>query len=363
MRDHDPEGRVASLKAGLVVSGFSLIWTVASGVAAATIGVLGGSLVLAAFGAIGLLDGIGSAALVVHFRHAVRHDTILESRERFTSLVVAAGMGLVGLATAAQSIHRLAVGSRAVSLPEGVALAAASAVVLAILAIGKRRIASRIPSRALLADSWLSAAGAALALVTVAGTGFTSTFGWWWADPATAAVVAGGAIAVAIRLAQVELKLLLANSSLNKSSSRLADRKVLMVNRSQALVLAFFAAVLMALVAIRILAPGVYSDALNLPYGASLVLVNSFVAGAIVLVVLVAVGVVFRWRWMFWLMVIAFVAGILRLPASMLEIYGFLPSTSPSWYLVLQAVIGITQFVIGLALIRGYRRAGPWGAF
>jgi hypothetical protein len=135
------------------------------------------------------------------------------------------------------------------------------------------------------------------------------------------------------------------------------------VNRSQALVLAFFAAVLIAIVAIRVLAPAGYSDALKLPPGASPVLLNSFVAAVIVLVALVSIGVVGRWRWLFWLLVVAFVAGILRLPVSMLELDGVLPRTAPAWYVVLQAVIGMIQFAIGLVLVRGYRKAGPWGAF
>jgi uncharacterized membrane protein (DUF2068 family) len=135
------------------------------------------------------------------------------------------------------------------------------------------------------------------------------------------------------------------------------------VNRSQALVLAFFAGVLIALVAIRVLAPAAYSDALKLPPGASPVLLNSFVAGVIVLVALVSIGVVGRWRWLFWLLLVAFVAGILRLPVSILELEGVLPVTAPAWYVVLQAMIGVIQFGIGLVLVRGYRRAGPWGAF
>jgi len=35
----------------------------------------------------------------------------------------------------------------------------------------------------------------------------------------------------------------------------------------------------------------------------------------------------------------------------------------PVWYVVLQAGIGVVQFLIGLAMIAGYRRSGAWGAF
>lgn len=127
--------------------------------------------------------------------------------------------------------------------------------------------------------------------------------------------------------------------------------------------LTFFAGVLVTLVVIRILAPTVYSDALNTPFARSPWLLNWSMAGVIGFVVLVSAGVIARWRWMFWLLVIAFVSGILRLPVLMLEVSGIVRSTSPEWYVALQGAIGVIQFGIGVALIKGYRRAGPWGSF
>ena len=86
-------------------------------------------------------------------------------------------------------------------------------------------------------------------------------------------------------------------------------------------------------------------------------------AGVSALIAVVTAGVIRRWRWTFWLLLVAFLAGLLRVPASILELTGVLPSAGPAWYEVLQAVIGAVQFVIGLLLVRGYRRAGTWGAF
>jgi len=53
----------------------------------------------------------------------------------------------------------------------------------------------------------------------------------------------------------------------------------------------------------------------------------------------------------------------LRLPASVLELTGILPSTGPTWYTLLQAAIGLVQFVIGLGMLVGFRKGGAWGAF
>jgi hypothetical protein len=37
--------------------------------------------------------------------------------------------------------------------------------------------------------------------------------------------------------------------------------------------------------------------------------------------------------------------------------------SGPTWYVLFQALLGVIQFVIGLAMLVGYRRAGAWAAF
>jgi divalent metal cation (Fe/Co/Zn/Cd) transporter len=190
------------LRAGLRVSVASVAWTVSAGTIAVVLGVGSGSLVLVAFGVIGMLDAAGSSTLVVHFRHALRHEVFSERHERVALRVVTIGMVIVGVLTAAVGLTRLASGSATESSPVGAVVATASVVVLALLAVRKHRVARRIPSRALFADGWLSANGALLALVTVVGTALTSTLGWWWLDPAAGTAVAAGAIGVGFALAR-----------------------------------------------------------------------------------------------------------------------------------------------------------------
>jgi hypothetical protein len=73
------------------------------------------------------------------------------------------------------------------------------------------------------------------------------------------------------------------------------------------------------------------------------------------------VGVVRRWRWVFWLVLLAFLAGALRVPVAILELAGLLPAAAPGWYVVLQGGLGLVQLALGLGLLAGYRRAGIWG--
>ena len=190
----------SALRAGIVVSEVSLAWTIASSAAAGAIGISRGSLVLVAFGATGVLDAAGSAALVVHFRHAVRHEAVSERRERVALQVITIGLMVLSVATAAESVRRLVGHAHTDRAPEGIALAAASAVVLAVLGRRKRRIGPRIPSPALVADGWVSTTGALLAAVTVAGTAINAAVRWQWVDPAAALAVAIGAAAIAVEL-------------------------------------------------------------------------------------------------------------------------------------------------------------------
>lgn len=134
-------------------------------------------------------------------------------------------------------------------------------------------------------------------------------------------------------------------------------------NRTQRLVLGFFAAVWVALVAILLTAPEIYDSTLRLGPGAHLLPDLAFLVAISVLIAIVVIAVLNRWRWAFWLVVIAFLFGILRVPASALQLMNVLPTGGPTWYVLLQAAIGVGQFVIALAMIAGYRRAGVWGAF
>ncbi|MDQ1397187.1 MAG: hypothetical protein QOG64_2446 [Acidimicrobiaceae bacterium] len=202
---HDREAETTEpehLRAGVRISAVSIAWTGASSVAALALGLSARSLVLLAFGLTGLLDAAGSATLVAHFRHALRHESFSERHERRALRVVTAGLLVIGVLTAVESTRRLIGREPAASIPAGVALAAVSVVVLAVLSVRKRGIARRIPSRALLADGWLSATGCLLAAVTVTGTGLASAFHWWWADPLAALAVACVAVAIAVVMAR-----------------------------------------------------------------------------------------------------------------------------------------------------------------
>jgi hypothetical protein len=134
-----------------------------------------------------------------------------------------------------------------------------------------------------------------------------------------------------------------------------------MVSRTQSLVLGFLSLVVVLVVTIRVAAPPVYERALQLPSGGGW---SRFgvPGGLLAFIALLAFGVLRRWRWLFWGVLAAFLAGVLRVPAVLLQLTGVLAADVPDWYLVLQGVLGLLQFLIGLIMIADFRRFGVWGS-
>jgi hypothetical protein len=54
-------------------------------------------------------------------------------------------------------------------------------------------------------------------------------------------------------------------------------------------------------------------------------------------------------------------AGVLRVPAIILQLTGVWPTRTPRWYVVYQGIIGLVQLAIGLAMLADYKRFGVWG--
>ncbi len=138
------------------------------------------------------------------------------------------------------------------------------------------------------------------------------------------------------------------------------------MNRTKALVLALFAVYWVTVVVLLAAARDVYDGQLPQAVRRAGNPRPAEIGALLVLTALFAVlstGVIRNWRWTFWLILVAFLAGILRVPAAALQLAGIVPSQGPVWYVVFQAVVGLIQFGIALAMLAGYRKAGVWGAF
>ena len=133
------------------------------------------------------------------------------------------------------------------------------------------------------------------------------------------------------------------------------------LNNLQAVVLGFLGFAWLSVILILVVAPDTYDQALRLTPGNSRRAELVFIVALSAFILLVAMGVLRRWRWIFWLLLVAFLAGVLRVPASIVELAGWLPATGPGWYVVFQALIGAVQLAIGVLMLIEYRRYGIWG--
>jgi cell division protein FtsW (lipid II flippase) len=111
------------------------------------------------------------------------------------------------------------------------------------------------------------------------------------------------------------------------------------INRTQALVLAFFMLAWAGVITILAAAPQVYDQTLGRAPGSLRAAETAFVIGLSALVGVIAFGVIRRWRWLFWLILAVFFLGVLRLPVTALQLSGLIaagsppgtPSFRPSW--------------------------------
>jgi divalent metal cation (Fe/Co/Zn/Cd) transporter len=177
------------------LSVLTVAWNMVVGGGAVATAISTGSLALIGFGINAVVDSSVSVLLVWRFHAEGRgHIERAERAEARAERLAGFAFLLVGLYLTVQSVRTLLDGGRSHTTAFGIVEAAAALLVLPFLARAKYTLALRIGSRALRADSLLTASGVALSAVALTALVALSALGWWWADPA-------GAIAIAAILA------------------------------------------------------------------------------------------------------------------------------------------------------------------
>jgi divalent metal cation (Fe/Co/Zn/Cd) transporter len=159
-------------------------WNAIEAIVAIGAGVAASSVALVAFG----LDSVVevSAALVVLWKFL----GVPEDRERKALRLIGASFFALAAYVTASSVYDLATRARPDASAVGIVLTAVSLAVMPTLAWAKRRAGQRIGSRTLVADSAQTRLCAYLSASTLAGLAANALFGWWWADPLAALVIA-----------------------------------------------------------------------------------------------------------------------------------------------------------------------------
>lgn len=187
------------LRQALRVSYAAIAWTLISGVIGVIVGISAASTALVGTSADVLADMASSMVLVWRFRAELTGHPVGVRAEHIAERVAATALTLVAIGIAAAAVLRLMSGEPAEESTLTLVIAIASIVVLPVFAVAKYRLAAAIPSPALRMDGHITLVGAGMAVITLVGLALTSAYGWAWADPSAAIVVACLALAVGVR--------------------------------------------------------------------------------------------------------------------------------------------------------------------
>ena len=171
-----------SVRQGRRLEYFTVGWNLIEAGVALGAGFFAGSIALIGFGIDSLIETSSGAVLLWRLKEGEEG----EQRERIALKFV----GISLLALAAYVAIDAAKGLILQQPPErslvGIILAAVSLGVMPLLAWAKRRVAARLSSQALVADSHQTDICAYLSAILLVGLGLNALFGWWWADPIAA---------------------------------------------------------------------------------------------------------------------------------------------------------------------------------
>lgn len=173
------------VRRGQRLSRASLAYNALEGLVSIGVGANAGSISLLGFG----IDSVIEVSSSVAALWRLRADADPARRAR----VEAVTSRFIGLSLLALALYILIDSGRALymhEMPErtvlGVIIAAASVVMMPLLARAKRQVGIRLQSRALTADAMQTSLCAWLSIIVLTGLGLNALFGWWWADPVAA---------------------------------------------------------------------------------------------------------------------------------------------------------------------------------
>jgi divalent metal cation (Fe/Co/Zn/Cd) transporter len=173
------------------LSWFSLAWMTAEGALGLAAGAASGSISLVAWALGSVIEGLASVIVIWRFTGS---RLASEDAERRAQKTVAVSFFLLAPYVAAAAARDLVSGHRASASALGLAVTAASLVLMPALGYAKRRLGARLGSGATAGEGTQNLLCAAQAGAVLAGLAATAAWGWSWLDPAVALLLAGWAV-------------------------------------------------------------------------------------------------------------------------------------------------------------------------
>jgi divalent metal cation (Fe/Co/Zn/Cd) transporter len=167
----------------------TITYNVIEAVVALTAGTKASSSALVGFGLDSVIEVASAAAVAWQF--AGRDP---EAREKTALRVIAFSFFGLALFVAVDAVRSLLGAGEAEHSTVGLVLAAVSLAVMPLLSYGQRRTGRELGSRSAVADSKQTLLCTYLSAVLLVGLALNSLFGWSWADPIAALVIAAVAV-------------------------------------------------------------------------------------------------------------------------------------------------------------------------
>lgn len=173
------EGRAYDARKGRHLEYFTLGWNLTEAGVAVAAGIVASSIALVGFGVDSLIECLSGGILLWRLQ---LHEAD-ERRERIAVRLVGISFAVLAAYVAFEAIKTLVLHEEPDVSMVGIVLSCASLIVMPLLARAKRRVALRLESRSLDADSRQTDLCACLSAILLGGLALNALFGWWWADP------------------------------------------------------------------------------------------------------------------------------------------------------------------------------------
>lgn len=185
----DPSRREQLGRRAQLLAATSVSYNLIEAIIAVTAGLVAGSIALVGFGLDSIVEVSSGLIILWQFRHPLP-----ESRERRALRLMALSFFALAGYVSVESVRALLGGREPDASPVGMALAAASLVVMPFLSWAQRRTGRSLGSNAVVADSTQTLLCTYLSAVLLAGLVLNTTMGWSWADPVAGLVIAAVAV-------------------------------------------------------------------------------------------------------------------------------------------------------------------------
>ena len=175
----------------LLLSWASLVWMSGEGAVGLAAGLRAGSVSLLGWAVGSVIEGLASVIVIWRFTGS---RAVSEASEARAQKAVAVSFFLLAPYLGVEAVHDLATGHRAQTSALGIAVTAASLLIMPAFGLAKRRLGERLNSGATAGEGMQNLICAAQAAAVLAGLATTARFGWNWIDPAVALLLAAWAI-------------------------------------------------------------------------------------------------------------------------------------------------------------------------